>query len=127
MKKEQLRRGDKIQSDSGQTAFVDVVFPNKVRVWSEGAKYTISDEELENWFYANPIIDNRIVSSKTFAIRLKQFLHWIPKEFYLSGPHIEEEFEYLNTIADQLLNYQIQTVTDKEEIDYLKRLGYEII
>lgn len=127
MKKEQLKVGDYIQSDSGGFAYVDKILPTKIRVWIDGQKDYILDEQLHHWSYANPIIDNRIVSSKTFAIRLKQFLHWIPKEFYLSGPHIEEEFEYLNTIADQLLNYQIQTVTDKEEIDYLKRLNYEII
>ena len=71
----------------------------------------------------NPIIDNRIVSSKTFAVRFKQFLEWIPGDFRFSGPHIAEEFEYLKSIANQLLNYQIQTATNKEEIDYLKRLN----
>ena len=127
MRKEQLKKGDKIQSNSGQTAFVDVIFPNRVRVWSEGAKFNISDEELENWSYANPIIDDRIVSSKTFAIRFKQFLGWIPENWINSQPHYYEEYEYMKSVANQLLKYQIQTVTDKEEIDYLTRLSYEII
>ena len=127
MRKEQLKKGDKIQSNSGQTAFVDVIFPNRVRVWSEGAKFNISDEELENWSYANPIIDDRIVSSKTFAIRFRQFLEWIPENWINSQPHYYEEYEYMKSVANQLLKYQIQTVTDKEEIDYLKRLSYEII
>jgi len=127
MKKEQLKRGDKIQSNSGQIAFVDVIFPNRVRVWSEGAKFNIFDEELENWSYANPIIDNRIVSSKTFAVRFKRFLEWIPEDWINSQPHYYEEYEYMKSVANQLLKYQIQTVTDKEEIDYLTRLSYEII
>lgn len=127
MKKEQLKRGDKIQSNSGQIAFVDVIFPNRVRVWSEGAKFNIFDEELENWSYANPIINNRIVSSKTFAVRFKRFLEWIPEDWINSQPHYYEEYEYMKSVANQLLKYQIQTVTDKEEIDYLTRLSYEII
>ena len=28
----------------------------------------------------NPIKDNRIVNSKTFAVRFKQFLEWIPEK-----------------------------------------------
>ena len=73
--------------------------------------------------FANPIIDNRIVDSKTFAIRFKQFLDWIPKEFYMSGPHILEEYEYMKNVAESLLKYQIQTVEEEGEINYLKMLG----
>ena len=35
----------------------------------------------------------------------------------------KEEKEYLLNVANNLLNYQIQTVSDEEEIDYLKRLN----
>ena len=70
----------------------------------------------------NPIIDNRIVSSKTFAVRFKQFLEWIPEEWWMSQPHYYEEFHYMKNVADKLLKYQIETVTDENEIDYLKRL-----
>lgn len=66
----------------------------------------------------NPIKDNRIVSSKTFAIRLKSFI----KEVRVNDPCSEEEKEYLLNVANNLLNYQIQTAVDEEEINYLKRL-----
>lgn len=123
MNKEQLKKGDYIQSDSGKFAYVDKILPTKVRVWIDSQKDYILDEQLYHWSYANPIIDNRIIDSKTFAVRFKQFLDWIPKEFYMSGPHILEEYEYMQIIADQLLKYQIQTVTKDSEINYLKRLN----
>ena len=123
MNKEQLKKGDYIQSDSGKLAYVDKILPTKIRVWIDGQKDYILDEQLYHWFYANPIKDNRIVDSYTFAVRFKQFLDWIPKEFYMSGPHILEEYEYMQAVSDQLLKYQIQTAIDKSEIDYLKRLN----
>ena len=122
MNKEQLKIGDYLQSDLGSEAFVDKILPTKIRVWINGKKDYILDEQLHHWSYGNPIKENRIVSSKTFAIRFKQFLDWIPKEFYMSGPHILEEYEYMQNVADNLLKYQIQTATDEEEINYLKRL-----
>ena len=70
----------------------------------------------------NPIIDNRIINDRTFAIRFKQFLEWIPEEWWMSQPHYYEEYNYLKCISELLLEYQIKTVTDKEEINYLKRL-----
>ena len=123
MNKEQLSIGDYIQSDSGKFAYVDKILPTKIRVWIDGQKDYILDEQLHHWSYANPIKDNRIVDSYTFAVRFKQFLDWIPKEFYMSGPHILEEYEYMQAVSDQLLKYQIQTAIDKSEIDYLKRLN----
>lgn len=71
----------------------------------------------------NPIIDNRIVNSKTFAVRFKQFLEWIPEDWWKSQPHYYEEYEYMKYIAEQLLKYQIETATNKEEINYLKHLN----
>ncbi len=71
----------------------------------------------------NPIIDNRIVSSETFAVRFKQFLEWIPENWWKSQPHYYEEYEYMKYVAEQLLEYQIETVTNKEEINYLKSLN----
>jgi hypothetical protein len=123
MNKEQLRIGDYLQSDLGSEAFVDKILPTKIRVWINGKKDYILNEQLHHWSYGNPIKENRIVDSKTFAIRFKQFLDWIPKEFYMSGPHILEEYEYMQIIADDLLKYQIQTATNEEEINYLKRLN----
>ena len=123
MKKEQLKKGDYIQSDSVEFAYVDKILPTKVRVWIDGQKDYILDEQLHHWSYANPIKDNRIVNSYTFAVRFKQFLDWIPKEFYMSGPHILEEYEYMKYVADSLLKYQIQTVTKDSEINYFKQLN----
>lgn len=123
MNKEQLKVGDYIQSDSGEFAYVDKILPTKIRVWIDNQKDYILDEQLYHWSYANPIKDNRIVDSFTFAVRFKQFLDWIPENFYMSGPHILEEYEYMKDIADSLLKYQIQTVTEDSEINYLKRLN----
>jgi hypothetical protein len=123
MNKEQLKKGDYIQSDSGKFAYVDKILPTKVRVWIDRQKDYILDEQLNHWSYANPIVDNRIVDSYTFAVRFKQFLDWIPEEFYMSGPHILEEYEYMKYVADSLLKYQIQTVTKDSEINYLKQLN----
>lgn len=67
----------------------------------------------------NPIKNNRIVSSKTFAIRFKHFIENVK----VNDPASEEEKEYLLNVSDQLLKYQLQTVTDEEEINYLKRLN----
>ena len=58
----------------------------------------------------------------TFAIRFKQFLEWVPVNWITSQPHYIEEFEFMDKVADYLLNYQIQTAVDEEEINYLKRL-----
>ena len=123
MNKEQLKKGDYIQSDSGGFAHVDKILPTKIRAWIDGQKDYILDEQLHHWSYANPIKDNRIVDSYTFAVRFKQFLDWIPKEFYMSGPHILEEYEYMQAVSDDLLKYQIQTATNDKEINYLKRLN----
>ena len=71
----------------------------------------------------NPIKDNRIVNSKTFAVRFKQFLEWIPEKWWMSQPHYYEEYEYMKYVSEELLKYQIETATDEEEIDYLKRLN----
>ena len=124
MNKEQLEIGNCIYNPYLEIhAFVDKILKDKIRVWISNKKCYIPDSEFNNWEFANPIKDNRIVDSKTFAVRFKQFLEWIPKEFYMSGPHILEEYEYMQIIADDLLKYQIQTATDEEEINYLKRLN----
>ena len=127
MNKEQLKKGDIIEC-CGITAYV--VDPNfndnyiKVNLGNTcRARVLINKDWLSIWNFVSPIKENRIVSDYTFAVRFKQFLDWIPKEFYMSGPHILEEYEYMQIIADNLLKYQIQTATDKSEIDYLKRLN----
>lgn len=67
----------------------------------------------------NPIQNNRIVNDETFAIRLKSFI----KEVKVCDPMSEEEQEYLLAVAGMLLDYQVETATDNDEIDYLKRIG----
>ena len=126
MNKEQLKKGDIIECCGIKVYIVDPNFNDNYIKANLGntckARVLINKNWLSHWSYVNPIIDNRIVDSKTFAVRFKQFLDWIPKEFYMSGPHILEEYEYMLDIANSLLKYQIQTVTDEEEINYLKRL-----
>lgn len=122
MNKGELKKGDYIQSDTGMDAFVDKILPTKIRVWINDKKDYILDNQLHHWSYANPIKNNRIILSKTFAVRFKQFLEWIPKEWWMSQPHYYEEYEYMMYVAEILLKYQIKTATDKNEIDYLKRL-----
>jgi hypothetical protein len=123
MNKEQFKVGDIIQSDKGAIACVSKILNGKIRVWINNQKDYILDEQLFHWSYGNPIKDNRIVGSVTFAVRFKQFLDWIPEEFYMSGPHILEEYEYMKYMADHLLKYQIQTVKDESETNYLKQLN----
>lgn len=66
----------------------------------------------------NPIKENRIVSNYTFAVRLKSFIESVD----VSDACSEDEKQSMLNTANELLNYQIDTVTDKDEIDYLKRL-----
>lgn len=123
MIKNQIKVGDILQNEDGEIAHVRGIGPNSIGIYINGHKDSIMDIQLHHWTFANPIKNNRVVNSKTFAIRLKQFLEWIPGDFRFSGPHIAEEFDYLNNVANQLLKYQIQTATDEEEISYLKRLN----
>lgn len=122
MNKKQLKKGDYIQSDSGKIAYVDKIGNDKIKVYIDGEKDYILNNQLHHWSYANPIKDNRLISSETFAIRFKQFLEWIPEKWITSQIHYIEEYNYMLQVANQLVNYQIQTVSDEKEIDYLKRL-----
>lgn len=122
MNKEKIKVGDILKSDEDIIAYVDKILPKKVRVWIDRKRDYILDEQLHHWQFANPIKENRIVSDYTFAVRFKQFLKWIPKEWWMSQCHYFEEYEYMMDIANQLLNYQIQTAESEDEIDYLKRL-----
>ena len=67
----------------------------------------------------NPIKDNRIVNDTTFAIRLKSFIDKVD----VCDCASEEEKEYLQRVAAKLIKYQVETSTDEEEVNYLKRLG----
>ena len=67
----------------------------------------------------NPIIDNRLVSDYTFAKRLSTFL----KKVNVNDACSEEELEYLQSVSESLLEWQVLTVTDQQEIDYLERIN----
>ena len=123
MNKDKIKSGDILQSYSGIVAHVRYISDNGLRVFIDGKKDVILNNQLHHWNFCNPIKDNRIVSSRTFAVRFKQFLEWIPKEWWMSQPHYYEEYEYMLNIANQLLKYQIQTATSEEEINYLKKLN----
>jgi len=125
MNKEQLEYGDILESihDSSRIAYVKDLTDYGVIVSIDKEKNLILNEQLHHWKLANPIINNRLVNDKTFAVRFKQFLEWIPEEWWKSQPHYLEEYEYMKRIATRLIKYQIETVTDKSEIDYLKNLN----
>ena len=63
------------------------------------------------------IIDNRIVNDTTFALRLLTFLDKVEVYDLMS----EEELEYLQRVAKNLLKHQVNTCTDDAELAYLKR------
>ena len=122
MNKEQLKKGDIIEC-CGITAYVvDPDFNDNYIKVNLGntcrAKVLINKDWLSIWNFVSPIKDNRIVSNETFAIRFRNFI----KDVHVNDPASEEEKEYLLNVANNLLNYQIQTATDEKEISYLKRL-----
>lgn len=68
----------------------------------------------------NPIKSNRIVSDKTFAVRLMNFAGSTQACDSASW----EELEYLKMTAERLLKWQTKTVhNNSEEYKYLERLG----
>lgn len=120
MKKEQLKRGDYIECDGIEAFVVDPDFKTDyIKVNLRAAKVLINKDWLSVWNFANPIKNNRIVSDKTFAIRLKNFI----KDVKVCDPCSEDEQEYLLNVADRLIKYQIETVAEQSEIDYLKRIN----
>lgn len=66
----------------------------------------------------NPIKNNRIVNDITFAIRLRDFI----KRTNVCDPMSEEEKEYLLRVTQKLLDYQIETVIDESELNYLENI-----
>jgi hypothetical protein len=65
----------------------------------------------------NPIIDNRIVKDKTFALRLLGFA----LDTDCNDPCMEEEKESMISYSTSLLKYQIETAVERDEILYLER------
>lgn len=68
----------------------------------------------------NPIKDNRLVRDKTFAIRLLSFAFYTNASRDASS---EDEKESMISYSCKLLEYQIETATDEEEISYLERVS----
>lgn len=65
----------------------------------------------------NPIIDNRLVKDKTFALRLLGFTF----DIQCSDACSEDEKESMISYSTTLLKYQIDTATDLDEMAYLER------
>ena len=126
MSKEEVKINDiLVNSHYGKITFAKVIGKgtDSFGVIINGEKDSIMFTQLKHWKkFENPIKDNRLVSGYTFAVRFKQFLEWIPQNWWMSQPHYYEEYEYLMYIAKALLKYQIETATDEGEINYLKRL-----
>ena len=64
----------------------------------------------------NPIKQNRIVSDITFARRLKSHLSYT-RAGCAAG---EDEIEYLHSVADKLLKYQLETCKEHQLEDEQK-------
>jgi hypothetical protein len=65
----------------------------------------------------NPIKQNRIVQDHTFALRLLNFA----LDTQCNDACSEDEKESMISYSIELLRYQIQTASNKNEIDYLDR------
>lgn len=65
----------------------------------------------------SPIVNNRLVKDKTFALRLLS----LALSLEPTDPCMEDEKESFISYSSALLKYQIETATDKEERNYLHR------
>lgn len=123
MVKEEVKIGDILVNRHDKFAKVIGKGTDSFGVLINGEKDSIMFKQLKHWKkFENPIKDNRIVSSYTFAVRFKHFLDWIPSEWTMSQPHYDEEYQYIQYIANSLLRWQIETATNENEIKYLKQL-----
>jgi len=120
MKINKLNKGDIIVNNDLKATVIDPNWKGEmyVKVKIKNSKLLLSEHLLDNWNFENPIKDNRIVSDKTFAIRLRDFV----KNTQVVDACSHDEKNYLLKVSEKLLRYQIETATDKEEIEYLKSL-----
>lgn len=124
MNKSDVKIGKSIENIEGDIAYVDKILKNgRIRICMNGKREYLLEESLKYWKPMNPIRNGRIVNDITFAVRFKQFLKWIPENWWMSQPHYFEEYEYMMMIAEELLEHQINTVTDENEIKYFKNLN----
>ena len=70
----------------------------------------------------NPIKENRYVNDITFATRLKHFIEHVGKTYGASDFLIDEEWEYLLSVANKLVSWQKINVTE-EDFEYFKNLN----
>lgn len=79
-----------------------------------------SYETVQNSKKENPIKSNRIVSDRTFAVRLRNFI----SDIQVCDAISEEEKTYLLGVAERLIKWQAKTVRKTtDEYAYLVRLG----
>ena len=79
-----------------------------------------SYETVQNSKKENPIKSNRIVSDRTFAVRLRNFI----SDIQVCDAISEEEKSYLLGVAERLVKWQAKTVRKTtDEYAYLVRLG----
>ena len=124
MNKSDVKIGKSIENIEGDIAYVDKILKDgRIRICMNGRREYLLEESLQYWKPMNPIRNGRIVNDITFAVRFKQFLKWIPENWWMSQPHYFEEYEYMMMIAEELLEHQINTVTDENEIKYFKNLN----
>ena len=70
----------------------------------------------------NTIKENRYVNDITFATRLKHFIEHTGKTYGASDFLIDEEWEYLLYVANKLVNWQKENVTEKD-LKYFENLN----
>jgi hypothetical protein len=119
MKKNKLNKGDIIINGDLKATVIDPNWKEVcVKVKIKNAQFLLTEHMLNNWKFSNPIINNRIISDKTFAIRLKNFI----EDTVVNDACSLDDKGYLLNVANRLLNYQIDTAADEGEIEYLKGL-----
>lgn len=126
--KKNLKETPRIICGGNELNIVDEQYPdnNYPILCDNGKRYSLGGKSNDGgqnlaicFKVGGPIIDGRLVSDYTFAIRFKHFLELLRA----TDQSEEEELDYFKSIADKLLRYQIATATEQIEIDYLKRLG----
>ena len=70
----------------------------------------------------NPIKENRYINDITFATRLKHFIEHTGKTYGAGDFLIDEEWEYLLNVANKLVSWQKENVTE-EDFNYFKNLN----
>ena len=107
-----------ISEDSGEPNF-PLLFDNS-QIYSVNGKPFGGGSQLTMIYNkVCPIVDGRLISNMTFALRFRNFLEGIQ----VADAASDEELDMLKSVADSLLDWQLQTAEDQHEIDYLKRVG----